>query len=79
MVSSILIFVNGLGLARSAEFSGRHRMSLRPPTSPTSADVLFNNLGYARPGRKTRISGRVQIDSADVLIAHFFWPELENI
>jgi DDE family transposase len=34
-------------------------MNLRPRTSATSADVLFNNLGYSRPAGKTRICGRV--------------------
>jgi hypothetical protein len=38
----------------------RHRMSLRPRTSLTWADALFNNLDYAGSGRKTRICGRIQ-------------------
>src|ERR1700683_1613205 len=35
-------------------------MSLRPRTSPTSADALFNNLDYAGQHSKTRIYGRVR-------------------
>ena len=38
--------------------------------SPTSADVLLNNLGYAQPGRNTRLSGRAQRISRAHLFVH---------